>query len=103
MERRSATEPLSVGSERQIRRLRFADPEQERAFRNEYAEKARRQVRFIMAAMLPVQLLAPVFGAVTNPGLMAHPLFWLMGVEGVALTLGGFWLTYSRHFLRFSQ
>ena len=54
MRRQSLKGTLPSGSVLELRRLRFADPALEHAFRDDYAEKARRQVRFIMAVLLPV-------------------------------------------------
>src|SRR5690349_15983700 len=98
----ATSEALPPGVEREIRRLRFADGAVERAFRQDYAQKARRQLRRIMIVLLAVQALQ-LLGAVLPTGDFAQPHAWLKGLVGPAVVAGLLWLTYSRHFPRFWQ
>lgn len=112
MENRSASEALPPGREREVRRLRFADPELERAFRHGYAEKSRRYLRIVISLLLILPIMILVGGVLQGspmPALGLPPaqrsahLVWVFQGLTVLIYVGALALTWSRRFPRLFQ
>lgn len=99
----SASDVLPPGSEQEIRRLRFADADLERAFLQEYAEKSRRYLRIVTGLVLFIPTVGLVGSLVQERAQLGTPLFWITEILPVLITLGALLLTWSPQFPRFFQ
>lgn len=109
---RAGGEVLPRECEQEIRRLRFADPGVERAFRHDYAEKSRAYLRVVMGVLLllPTMTLigglvasAPIAGVSPPPAQRDYAVIWTFHVLGLLVGAGALALTWSRQFPRLFQ
>jgi class 3 adenylate cyclase len=91
---------MEARHEEELRRLRFADPALERAFRADYAERVRGQVRTVLWLVAVIPVLEVVAELGLHPGAIHQLRFWLLFVLPLALVLTVLALPYSRLFTR---
>ena len=94
---------MEANGELHSRRLRFSDEALERAFRRDYAEKSRVQLRLVMLLGLLLQVLLTVHALAIQPDTTADVWFWISRLSAVLLLIGGLALTYTRDFARVAQ
>ncbi len=99
---------LPAQSERELRQLRFKDPQMEQAFRHSYAQRSRIHLRVVMG----LTLIIPTLGLVATllqvlqgsaPAGALHVWFWFFQTLPVLVHLGAFLLTWSARFPRLFQ
>jgi class 3 adenylate cyclase len=98
-----AAEFLPPGSEREIRRLRFADPKVERAFGEEYARRLLPQLRLVMWVILLIQIPLSINALVFDRWAVTDPRFCVRLAIGLGTAIGGFLVIRSPRFARWWQ
>ena len=95
------TNALPPASERQIRRLRFADWELEQAFRLDYAEKSRIHLRIVMSLVVIIPTLSLARDILRSQPLGMGSL--AVDVVGFLINWGALLLTWSPQFPHYFQ
>lgn len=103
MENRSTDEALPSGCEGELRRLRFASHEVERAFQDDYARRTLPQLRLIAWVTLFLQIPLTLRAVVFDHWGLAEPRFWFRLVSGCTPAVLRLLLFRSPRSARWSQ
>jgi len=98
MGKRLASAVLPTASERELRRLRFADPDLEAAFLDAYAQKSRLHLRAVLGITLIIPGVSSIADLLRAPSPSVPQFPWTLAIHLAALLL-----TWSSWFRRLFQ